>query len=88
MIIQFLISFISILLQLLFWAVFISVVLSWFSEKKSQLGLMLDQIVNPLLKPFRWAHLGPFDFSPVLLLILLSFLRQVSIQFLVQFLMK
>jgi len=84
MIIKFLISFVSILSQLLFWAVFISIVLSWFSEKRSRLGMMLDQIVVPLLRPFRWARIGMFDFSPVLLIILLGVVRNVSVEFLLK----
>jgi len=84
MIIKFLISFVSILSQLLFWAVFISVVLSWFSEKKSKLGMMLDQIVVPLLRPFRWARIGMFDFSPILLIILLAVVRNVSVELLLK----
>ncbi len=79
MIIKFLISFVSILTQLLFWAVFISVLMSWFAQGKSKLGLMLDQIVNPLLRPFRWARIGMIDFSPILLLILLDVVRGVAI---------
>jgi len=84
MIIKFLISFVSILSQLLFWAVFISVVLSWFSEKRSKLGMMLDQIVVPLLRPFRWARIGMFDFSPILLIILLAVVRNVSVELLLK----
>ncbi len=84
MIIKFLISFISILSQLLFWAVFISVVLSWFSEKRSKLGMMLDQIVVPLLRPFSWARIGMFDFSPILLIILLAVIRNISVELLLK----
>jgi len=84
MIIKFLISFVSILSQLLFWAVFISVVLSWFSEKRSKLGMMLDQIVVPLLRPFRWARIGMFDFSPILLIILLAVVRNISVELLLK----
>ena len=85
MIIKFLISFVSILTQLLFWAVFISVLMSWFARGKSRLGEMLDRIVNPLLSPFRWARIGMLDFSPILLLILLDVVRSVAIQFLVRY---
>ncbi len=86
MIIKFLISFVSILFQLLFWAVLINVLLSWFSREKSRLGEMLDRLVNPMLKPFRWAHLGMFDFSPILLLILLDVVRSVAMGLLMKLL--
>ena len=82
MILLFIIHFVSILFQLLFWAVIIDVLLSWFSREKSELGNMLDRIVFPMLKPFRWARIGQLDFSPFLLIILLDFLAKTSLEFL------
>ncbi|MCF7831008.1 YggT family protein [Candidatus Gracilibacteria bacterium] len=85
MIIRFLISFVGILFNLLFWAVFISVLMSWFSRGKTQLGIWLEQIVRPILAPFRWARIGMFDFSPIVALIILDFLRGFIINFLIRF---
>ncbi len=85
MIIKFAISFVGILFNLLFWAVFISVLMSWFSRGRTQLGMYLDQIVKPILSPFRWARIGMFDFSPILALIILDFLRGFIEKFLIQF---
>ncbi len=84
MIIRFLISFVGIFFQLLFWAVFVSVLLSWFAHGRTQLGVWLEQIVRPLLLPFRWARIGMIDFSPVLALIALDFLRSVVMDLLMR----
>ena len=84
--ISFFISAIDYFFLLLMGAVFALVILSWFSREASKLRTILEQIVNPMLRPFRWAHLGPFDFSPVLLIILLDFARQFIAGMLIQFL--
>jgi len=82
---HFLISFVSIFFTLLFWAVFISVMLSWFASGRSPLGVWLEQIVRPILWPFRWARIGMIDLSPVLALVVLDFLRGVVINLLIRF---
>jgi len=81
-----LISFVGILFNLLFWAVFISVMLSWFSRGRTQLGVWLEQVVRPILAPFRWAHIGMIDFSPILALVVLDFLRGIVLQLLMRLL--
>ena len=81
---QFLLSFVSIFFNLIFWAVFISVLLSWFASGRSQLGVWLEQIVRPILWPFRWARIGMIDFSPVLALVVLDFLRGAVVDLLVR----
>lgn len=84
--VQFLVSFVSILFNLLFWAVFISVMLSWFSRGRTQLGVWLEQIVRPVLAPFRWARIGMLDFSPIVALLVLDFLRGIVLQLLMRLL--
>jgi len=86
MIIQFLITFLSILTNLLFWAIFINVMLSWFAQGRTGLGVMLDQIVRPILKPFRWARIGSMDFSPIVALIVIDVARGFLIRALYQLL--
>ena len=61
----FLIDFVRILMQIIFWAILISVLMSWFAAGRSPLGSLLDQIVRPILRPFRWARIGMFDLSPI-----------------------
>ena len=83
---HFLVSFVSIFFNLLFWAVFISVMLSWFASGRTQLGVWLEQVVRPILWPFRWARIGMIDFSPVLALVVLDFLRGAAVGLLLKFL--
>ena len=44
--------------------------------------MWLDALVNPILKPFRWARMGMLDFSPVVALIALQFLSRWAIELL------
>ncbi|MBT3349194.1 YggT family protein [bacterium] len=71
--IRFAISFVSILTKILYWAIFISVILSWFARGRSQLGSWLDSIVQPLCRPFRWARIGMMDLSPITALLVIDF---------------
>jgi len=79
-----LITFISVLLKLCFWAIFIHVLMSWFASGRTQFGEILDQIVQPILHPFRWARIGMLDLSPIVALIALD----LAANFLVQILLK
>ena len=85
MIVRFLILFVSILFRLLFWAIIIQIVLSWFAHGRTQLGVWLDQIVRPLLWPFRWARIGAFDLSPILAFLVLDWLSRFVLHFLQRF---
>jgi uncharacterized protein YggT (Ycf19 family) len=82
--IQFAITFISILTKILYWAIFIWVILSWFARGKNQLGQWLDALVKPICRPFRWARIGMMDFSPIVALLVIDF----GGRFLIQLLMK
>lgn len=84
--IRFVIYFLSIFLQLFYYALLIWVLLSWFSASKNQLGVLLDQIVEPILKPFRWAKIGMFDLSPIVALLTLEFVATKLISYLKTFL--
>ena len=87
MLLQFVITFISVLFQLLYWAIFIHVLMSWFASSKSHFGQMVDQVVLPVLKPFRWARIGMLDLSPILALFTLDFLGSQSQQLLMEMFM-
>lgn len=86
LIIRFVIYFLSIFLKLFYYALLIWVLLSWFSASKNQLGVLLDQIVEPVLRPFRWARIGMFDLSPIVALITLEFVATKLTQYLQTFL--
>lgn len=64
-------------LSLLYYSIFIWVILSWvqlfFERPKTKFEATFDQIVMPMLAPFRWARLGMFDLSPIIVILLLSF---------------
>lgn len=82
--ISFAVYFISIFIQVLQWCIFIWIILGWFATQKNGLGAMLDQIVIPLLRPFRWARIGMISLAPLILLILLQYGGQLIIQSLLQ----
>ncbi|MCF7917723.1 YggT family protein [Candidatus Gracilibacteria bacterium] len=84
--IVFLIYFVGVLSKLLFWAIFIHVILSWFAVGRTRLGIWLEQIVYPIFRIFRWARLGMIDFSPILALIVIDFGSKYLIHFLSGFL--
>ncbi|MCK5460763.1 YggT family protein [Candidatus Gracilibacteria bacterium] len=84
--IQFLIYFLTIFLKLLYWSIFIWVLMSWFASSKSRLGDLLEQIVRPILRPFRWARIGMFDLSPIAALLTINFVANNLFRFLTKFL--
>lgn len=69
----FTVYFIAILSQLLFWCIFIWVIMSWFASGRNRLGEILGQIVEPVLKPFRWAKIGMIDLSPVVAMLVIDY---------------
>jgi YggT family protein len=82
----FLILFTKVLFELLWWAIFIYVIMSWVGGQNSNFGQTLRQIVQPILKPFRMARIGMLDFSPIVALLALGFLSNVATEFLNKFL--
>ena len=84
--IGFAMQFVLILVKLLYWAILIQVLMSWFAAGRTPLGQSLDQIVQPVLKPFRWARIGMLDLSPIVALYALHFLQGVLLEFLARFL--
>lgn len=75
----------STIIQVFTWVVLIHVLLSWFLPPDNALRLSLSRIVEPFLQPIRdlIPPLGMFDFSPVILLIVLQLLGQLVIRLLV-----
>ena len=86
MLAQFLITFIAIFTKLLYWAIFIHVIMSWVASGKSSFGELIDGIVQPVLKPFRWAKVGMIDLSPLIALLVLGYVERMAGEYLLQFL--
>ncbi len=61
--------------------VFVSVVLSWVLPPYHPVREAIDRIVDPLLAPIRriLPSAGMFDFSPLVLMILIQFTSQILI---------
>ncbi len=59
--------------------VLVSVILSWFMSPYHPLRAAIDRIVDPMLNPIRRVvpTAGMFDFSPLILMILIEFLARV-----------
>lgn len=65
------------LLQALFFAIFIRVLLSWFPvDPENPIIRFLNDITEPVLAPFRRVipRIGMFDLSPLAALLVLQFL--------------
>ena len=69
--------FISIVLQLMFWIIFIRAILSWFSKGGNPLELVMHQLTEPLLAPVRRfiPPIGGLDLSVLFVLLGIQFLR-------------
>ncbi|NUM48287.1 MAG: YggT family protein [Anaerolineales bacterium] len=72
------------ILQVFTWVILIHVLLSWFLPPDHSIRFSLSRVVEPFLKPIRdlIPPLGMFDFSPVILLILLQLLQQLIVRIL------
>jgi uncharacterized protein YggT (Ycf19 family) len=81
-----LILFIDYFSQILYWAIFAHILMSWISRRKTPFTVWLNQIVSPLLIPFKWARIGMLDFSPMAALISIQLLGDWLVKFLATFL--
>ena len=71
--------FLQIFFQLVYWAILAWVILSWvmlFGGMKPQSPIFqfVTRIVEPVVKPFRWARLGALDLSPIVAIVVLGYL--------------
>jgi len=67
-------NFIRLLCEVLTFAIFIRVILSWFVTRPNTLTIILDKITEPILAPLRRIipRAGMFDFTPLVAIILLQ----------------
>ncbi len=90
MFIQFLLYFVNVLFDILFWAIIARAFLSWFPVRPGNpfypLAVILHQITEPILAPIRRVipMIGMFDITPIVALILVQVISQVLRAALVQ----
>jgi YggT family protein len=72
-------EFIHLIAQILILLVIVSAILSFFVSPYHPLREAIDRIVDPLLAPIRSVvpAIGGFDFSPLILIILIGLIDQV-----------
>jgi YggT family protein len=76
-------NFLSLLFQILTFAILIRALLSWFPlDRRNPLIQILDQITEPVLMPLRRIipNIGMIDISPFVAIILLQVLQRVVAQ--------
>ena len=76
------IEFVYILFQVLFYAILIRVLLSWFPiARESPLVRLLDDVTEPILGPLRRIvpSIGPMDITPIVAMVGLQVLQNVLI---------
>jgi YggT family protein len=80
----YLITFLALLLNILWLAILVRVILSWFPVDPSNpiIRLVWD-VTEPILAPFRRVipRIGMFDLSPLAAFLVISFLQQSLSQF-------
>jgi YggT family protein len=78
------IDFIHILTTVLFFAILIRALMSWFMPQGSALTRVLDDVTDPVLRPIRRVlpPVSGIDFSPILAMVLLNIGGQVLISLL------
>ncbi len=71
-------NFIRFLCEVLTFAIFIRVILSWFVTRQNTLTIILDKITEPILAPLRRIipRAGMFDFTPLVAIILLQLIAR------------
>ena len=83
--ISLLIQFINILAQFFVLLVIVKIILSYFMDPYHPVRQTIDNLVEPLLAPIRRVVplIGMFDFSPLVLIILVQVLSSALIRFLI-----
>lgn len=79
---QYLILFVQILFQILYWMIFVYIILSWVTRPGNKLMIFLRQTLTPIFRPFRWARIGIMDLSPLVALFAMDFGRMILVNIL------
>jgi YggT family protein len=84
MVISILIQLIRILAQFLVLLIIVKIILSYFMDPYHPVRQSIDNLVEPLLAPIRRVVplVGMFDFSPLILIILIQILSSALVSFL------
>ena len=75
----FLLTFLGLLLQILWLAILVRVILSWFPvDPSNPIIRIVWDVTEPILAPFRRVipRIGMFDLSPLAAFLVISFLQQ------------
>jgi YggT family protein len=80
-----LIQLINIISQIIVLLVIVSVILSYFMDPYHPVRRGIDNFVEPMLDPIRRVlpRVGMFDFSPLVLIILIQLISSVLIRFII-----
>jgi YggT family protein len=76
---QYIVTFLGLLLQILWLAILVRVILSWFPvDSSNPIIRIVWEITEPVLAPFRRVipRIGMFDLSPLAAFLVISFLQQ------------
>ena len=79
----FLITFLGLLLQILWLAILVRVILSWFPvDPSNPIVRIVWEVTEPVLAPFRRVipRIAMFDLSPLAAFLVISFLQQQLVQ--------
>ena len=71
------VDFIALILRILYYAIFLRAIVSWFPiDQNNSFVRSLDSMTEPIIEPIRkfLPKFGMFDLSPLIAIILLSFL--------------
>ncbi len=82
--INYLVLFINAFAQLLVLLIIVAVILSYFMDPYHPVRRWVDSVVDPMLAPIRRIvpPIGGFDFSPLILLVLIQVLARIIISLL------
>jgi YggT family protein len=79
---NFLVTFISLLFQILWIAIFARIILSWIDQGgQMRISQILFEITEPILAPIRriMPNMGMFDLSPMVAILLLQLLSRILV---------
>tara|TARA_Y100000996_G_scaffold394991_1_gene359805 strand:- start:323 stop:577 length:255 start_codon:yes stop_codon:yes gene_type:complete len=74
------VDFVALILRILYFSIFLRAIISWFPiDQNNSLVRSLDTITEPIIEPIRkiLPTFGMFDLSPLIAIILLSFLTNI-----------